>query len=152
MNLQVEVPPTLTAALDLIAANARGGEGVTRSHLIRSVLTEYVELKLGPNFRQALQAHERFGGDVLAEFVKQAITATGAPKVPQVDVLADAGRHQGAPLGEYHQAPEHEASAEDADPVTAAPQVDAEQFKTEHPFEPLPEHFPVKTPAWKPFI
>lgn len=151
MNLQVEVPPTLTTALDLIAANARGGEGVSRSHLIRSVLTEYVELKLGPNFRQALVAHERFGGDVLQEFVRQAIKATPEAVVPQVEVLADPGRHQTLSPGVLAPAPEHEASMTDADPQTTLPVVDADLFILQHPTEPFPAHMPVEPKKWKGF-
>lgn len=156
-NLQVEVPPTLVTALDLIAENARAGEGVTRSHLIRSVLTEYVELKLGPNFRQALVAHERFGGDVLQEFVKQAIRSTPQKTVPQVDVLPDEHRMQGQPIEperRYEPAPEHQASLEDAgaDPATAAPiDLPAEQYLHDRPHEPLPQYFPLKPSGWKGF-
>lgn len=151
MNLQCEVPPTLIAALDLIAQNARGGEGVTRSHLIRSVLTEYVELKLGSDFRAALVAHERFGGDVLQEFVRAAVRASSTI-VPSVDVLPDSARYQTLPPGELYPDPAHEASLSDADPATVAPVVDAEQYKADNPLAPLPRHFPAAPSKWKGFV
>lgn len=151
-NMQTEVPPILAVALDMIADNARGGEGVTRSHLVRSVLTEFVELKLGASWRQAIASHERFGGDVMAEFVKAAMKATNAP-IPSVDVPPDLEFTHGPGRREaYEPAPQVEASLTDADPAIEVGPVDPEEYQATRPFEKLPEHFEVRPKAWKPFV
>lgn len=87
-NLQVEMPVTLIAALDLLASRANNGSGITRSHLVRAILAEYVELKLGPDLRKAIAVWDKHGGDLLMTFMKQQLGEVTAHPV-SVDPMLD---------------------------------------------------------------
>jgi hypothetical protein len=174
-NLQVEMPTTMVAALDLIAKSARRGEGVTRSHLVRAVLAEYIELKLGPDLRNAIAAWDKHGGDVLMEFMRQTVPPVMAEVghdplndrmyAPQneADPLykalefeaqhkAEGGRQNHGrrpPGGDYSR--NHPLGTEPEfvqEAGIAPPNPTPEEYLKEDPsrkYEPLPEHFPLRT-------
>ena len=72
-NLQIDVPPLIVQALDMLAMRAH----VSRSALVRAVLSEYIELKMGPRIRKAIAVWETHGKEVIAEFMRQQLPDTG---------------------------------------------------------------------------
>jgi hypothetical protein len=170
-NLQVECPPTLISALDIIAHQAN----VRRSTLVRAVLAEYVELKLGPNVRHAIAQWEKHGADVLHEFMKQQVGPVAEVHVedrtasmayhPEMDVPKKFG-----PMQENDLLPENNKKRKRAPSPTdisdslslefakqkelQAPTLTESELVAADPsrsWGPLPEHFPVKqevNPLW----
>ena len=88
-NLQVEMPTTLISALDLLASRANKGAGITRSHLVRAVLAEYVELRLGPSLRKAIAAWDEQGGALLDAFMRRQLGDAVPTDPVSIDPLID---------------------------------------------------------------
>jgi hypothetical protein len=158
-NLQVDCPPTLVDALDIIAYRAK----VRRAPLIRAILAEYVELKLGPKVRRAIAEWEKHGSDVLHEFMKQqvgdvdAIEAPPDPKEkfeyrPEIDLpgqendLVGSKKRLGRAMDPHSVADSLTAEFTDKHELQPPTLTESELVAADpsRSHRPLPEHFPVK--------
>jgi hypothetical protein len=148
-NLQLRCPVVLGAALDLIAERANGGEGISRSALIRSVLAEFVELKLGPNLRKAITAWERSGGAMLSEFLRQQVPPV--PGEPEPHRALDPSHDRAFmpdpldPDDPLHKLVEKREQVHKEQSGVAAPHPTERVFRRTHPFEPAPKNFPLQS-------
>lgn len=85
--LQVEVPIPMAGALDLVAQT----KGVSRAWLVRAILSEYLEIKFGPDLRDAMVKWQRYGADVMNTFLKEAVPALKDAPAPEVERAENEG-------------------------------------------------------------
>lgn len=138
-----------------------GRANISRSALVRSVLAEYVEIKLGPRVREAVAAWTKHGEDVLQAFVREHIGIA-----PEVAVGRDPGFEPKYMEEEQDNAPptaneQNIGERSKVEPIgdsltkdfatqkeVSAPTPTESEYVAADPdrrFRPLPEHFPVET-------